>query len=34
MSYSARTEEEAQQLMNHYQSNFPHWAFRLREHNG
>ena len=31
MSYSPRTEQEAQAILNHYQSSFPSFTFRLRE---
>ena len=31
MSYSPRTESEAQAILNHYQSSFPSFTFRLRE---
>lgn len=33
MSYSPRTEEEALVLLNHYQSAFPKFTYRLREFN-
>ena len=31
MSYSPRTEQEAQGILNHYQSAFPNFIYRLRE---
>ena len=31
MSYSPRTEQEAQAILNHYQSSFPKFIYRLRE---
>ena len=31
MSYSPRTEQEAQGILNHYQSAFPKFIYRLRE---
>ena len=31
MSYSPRTEQEAQAILNHYQSAFPKFIYRLRE---
>ena len=33
MSYSARTKEEANAILIHYQSSFPTFTFRLREYN-